>query len=140
MLLNLPGTNDPGLSSQPHKEERRGKLNNGQSSPCCPTHQLPDGSPAFVSQCGADGCTLDPLSLYDCGSGVSLLLHPVMRSLSVLNGNAIADMYSFDCFSIGRGRGGHRSRAEFVHFLGARLLAFLLIMLTSGGLRYTFIE
>lgn len=37
MLLNLPGTNDPGLSSQPHKGERWGKLNSGQSSPCCPT-------------------------------------------------------------------------------------------------------
>lgn len=81
MLLNLPGTNDPGLSSQ-------------------------------------------PLSLHSCGSGMSLP-HPVVHPLSVLSGNAIADMYSFDCFSAEGGRGGHRLRAEFVHILGARLLAFL---------------
>lgn len=81
MLLNLPGTNDPGLSSQ-------------------------------------------PLSLHNCGSGMSLP-HPVVHPLSVLSENAIADMYSFDCFSTEGGRGGHRLRAEFVHILGARLLAFL---------------
>lgn len=128
MLLDLPGTNDPGLKSQLHKEERRGKHNNGQCSPCCPT------------SCPMAALHLGPsfsLRLWFWRAPPSSSCHA--RSLCWME-MAIADMYSFDCFSIGRGRGGRRPRAEFVHFLGARLLAFLLIMLTSGGLRYTFIE
>lgn len=62
------------------------------------------------------------------------------ESLCWTGTQALRCIRSSDCFSTEGGRGGHRLRAGLIHSPGARLLGFLFIMLTSGGLRHALIE
>ena len=80
MLLDLPGTNDSGLSSQPHKEERRGKFNNGQSSPCCPT-SCPMAALHLSESVWGRWLHLGPSFSLRLWFWRAPLLHPVMHAL-----------------------------------------------------------